>query len=250
MASPVDSAAQKRARWRGFFGQRLTGGDAEVDAATEAAMRALERGEGVDAIVAAGLEGARMFGTQRTSPRPWRADSPGTSGPPPPRSQARAEAQEPTAGTRTGYSARAASSAAPAGASRSGSGIGSATSGIVNGLQQRQEMFGGNYFTVWSFRLEHMDSAGHPMTPIPVEMRGRRFNGGINNGDLVDVGGRPQPGKLVRTRRVRNLTVGTDVRAIGRRHPILRVLVPLVFLVAFATLVFIVMHATNNGIQP
>ena len=250
MASPADSAAQKRARWRTFFEQQLTGGDAEVNAATETAMRALERGEGVDAIVAAGLEGARMFQTQRTSPPPSYADSPGTSTPPPPRPQARAEVQEPTAGTRTAYSARAASSAAPAGASRSGGGIGSATSGIVSGLQQRQEMFGRTYFTVWNFRLERTDSAGHPMTPIPVEMRGRRFNGAINNGDLVDVRGRPQPGKLVRTRRVRNLTVGTDVRAIGRRHPILRVLVLLVVLAAFATWIFIVMHATNNSILP
>ena len=51
MASPADYAAQKRARWRSFFEQGLTRSDAEVNAACEAAMRAFERGEDVDAIV-------------------------------------------------------------------------------------------------------------------------------------------------------------------------------------------------------
>jgi hypothetical protein len=68
MGSPGDTGAQNRARWRGYFAQQLTGGDPEIDAATEAAMRALERGAGVNEIVAAGIEGARAFRTYGALP--------------------------------------------------------------------------------------------------------------------------------------------------------------------------------------
>ena len=78
MGSPGDTAAEKRARWRSYFAQQLTGGDAEIDAATEAAMRALERGADVNEIVAAGIEGARVFRSYRVpdpelKPRPRRS---------------------------------------------------------------------------------------------------------------------------------------------------------------------------------
>src|SRR5205814_8658077 len=58
--------------------------------------------------------------------------------------------------------------------------VGSASSGIVSNLQQRQEMAGRTYFTVWSFRLERTDSTGRALTPIQVEMRGKRFRGAVS----------------------------------------------------------------------
>jgi hypothetical protein len=248
MVSPPDSAAQKRAKWRSYFEQRLTGTDAEVDAATEAAMRALERGADVNGIIAAGLEGAKIFRTHGRVPPPSgapRADTP----PPPPRDHAQ-DRRSAAGAAGAASSARSGSSRASAG-SRAGAAVGSATSGVVTGMQQRQEVFGRTYFTVWSFRLERTDSAGHPMTPIPVEMRGRRFKGSVNNGDLVDVRHRPPSGKLVQTRRVRNLTLGTDVRTKGRRHPILQALFVLVFLAGAALWIFYVTHsAGGNGFQP
>jgi hypothetical protein len=83
-------------------------------------------------------------------------------------------------------------------------------------------MYGRTYFAVWDFRLSRADAAGRPLAPIPVQMHGRRFSGGISNGDTVDVGEDYQEGQLVTARQVRNLTTGITVRAIGRRHPFWR----------------------------
>lgn len=93
---------------------------------------------------------------------------------------------------------------------------------MVNGFQQRQEMLGRTYFTVWNFRLERRDASGQPLPPIPVEMKGRFFKGAINNGDIVDIGQSYRQGELVTTQRVRNVTVGVDVVAVGRQHRVLR----------------------------
>jgi hypothetical protein len=193
MTSPPDSAAQKRSEWRDYFELRLTGGAGEVDAATEAAIRALEGGADINGIIAAGMEGARTWD-------PSTADAV----------------------------------------------AGSAASGIVTGMQQRMEAYGRLYYTVLSFRLERTDDAGHPMTPIAVEMRGRRFRGGITNGDVVDIGQFPQPGIVARPRVVRNLTVGTDVQAIGGPFPTVAAVIALVIFTVFLIFLINVIHVMNS----
>ena len=241
MGSPGDTAAEKRARWRSYFAQQLTGGDAEIDAATEAAMRALERGADVNEIVAAGIEGARVFRSYGALPAP---SAEAAAAPLRDSEERDRPAQRPG----TGYGAGGAQGAAPAGISAAPATTGSATSGIVGGLQQRQETFGRTYFTVWNFRLERRDAAGNPLTPIPVEMRGRRFTGGISNGDLVDIHLAPAQGKVAAVRQVRNLTVGAEVKAIGRRHPVLRALSIVLALGGFAILVFFVLHIGSGSV--
>ncbi|GIF96960.1 hypothetical protein [Catellatospora citrea] len=192
-----DGLADKRAKWQRYFEGRLTGSDAEIRAATDAAMDAIRRRADVNGVIEAGLAAARQFRATGSAPTPPAA---------PPRTQSTAAPRVPTS--------------APRAASRGP--VGTASSGIVNGFQQRQEMIGRTYFTVWNFRLERSDEAGRPLPAIPVEMKGRYFNGAISNGDLVDVGRSFTPGKLVRTNRVRNATVGVDVSAVGRQFRVLR----------------------------
>jgi hypothetical protein len=192
MTSPLDSA-RKRAEWRDYFELRLTGAAGEVDAATEAAMQALDSGADINGIIAAGMEGARM----------WH------------HSTADAVA-------------------------------GSATSGIATGVQQRIEAFGRLYYTALSFRLERTDDSGRPMMPIAVEMRGRRFHGGINNGDLIDIGQIPRPGAVARPRVVRNLTVGTDVQAAGGPFPAVTAVFALVIFIVFLILLINIVHVMNS----
>ncbi|WP_155368019.1 hypothetical protein [Catellatospora vulcania] len=223
--SDPDGLADKRAKWQRYFEGRLTGSDAEVRAATDAAMEAIGRRADVDGVIAAGLAAARQFRTTGAAPaaRP--------AAPPPPRQQTaphRQTAPRQAAAQQPAQQRPAAARTAP-----SGGGIGSDSSGVVNGLQQRQEMIGRTYFTVWNFRLERTDAAGRGLPPIPVEMKGRYFNGAVANGDLVDIGRGFRPGKLVRTNKVHNVTAGIDVTAVGRQFRVLRGVFIAIFLVIF-----------------
>jgi hypothetical protein len=228
-----DVAAEKRAKWRAYFEQRITGGDAEVNAATDAAMHALEGGGDANAIINAGLEGAKTFRRYGNNPPPSR--------------QAQSRPAQPTASPRAATAPLRTHTAPPQQAARTtpaapaSAAVGSASSGIVSNLQQRQEMAGRTYFTVWSFRLERTDSAGRVLTPIQVEMRGKRFRGAVNPGDLVDIGRRANNGGLVRTQRVHNHTIGADVVAKGKRHPVLAAFGTLLVIGLFAAWVLFIL---------
>ncbi len=91
-----------------------------------------------------------------------------------------------------------------------------AIKGRVSGMQQRGEAALRTSWAVWDFRLERIDANGKPLPRVPVEMRGRRFEGSIANGDLVEIdGARWTPGQVLHTRQVRNATTGVTVRARG-----------------------------------
>lgn len=90
--------------------------------------------------------------------------------------------------------------------------------GAVSSFQQRTEQIwttiGPRLITVWDFRLERSDPiTGKPLPRVAVQMRGRKFIGSIVNGDIVEVSDAGKPGKVVQTRRVRNLTSSADVMA-------------------------------------
>jgi hypothetical protein len=95
-----------------------------------------------------------------------------------------------------------------------------ALAGEVRGLQQRSERapFGpeGEMWTVVSFRLERFDEAGNRITPVPVELRGLRFTGTLNEGDWVEVEAQEHPGEAHRVEKVFDATTGTMVAALGR----------------------------------
>ncbi len=90
-----------------------------------------------------------------------------------------------------------------------------AIAGEVRGFQTRTENKGRNAgnLIVWTFRLQRYDDAGNELPPLPVEMRGKRFDGFINEGDRVEVHGRWKEGRDVRAKRVHNLTTAVVVRS-------------------------------------
>jgi hypothetical protein len=87
--------------------------------------------------------------------------------------------------------------------------------GEVRGFQTRTENKGrdaGNVI-VWTFRLQRYDNSGNELPPLPVEMRGKRFQGFINEGDRVEVHGRWKEGRAVRAKQVHNLTTDVVVKS-------------------------------------
>lgn len=67
---------------------------------------------------------------------------------------------------------------------------------------------------VLSFRMERYDPAGNRLTPVPVEMRARKFAGAPpSDGDLVDVEARWKKGRPLRPKRFHNLTTNCDFSA-------------------------------------
>src|SRR5574341_124340 len=66
--------------------------------------------------------------------------------------------------------------------------------------------------TVWSFRVDCYEG-GKLQAAIPVEMRGRRFDGWINEGDTVILSGRWRKGKIMHPKRVFNVSNNAVVKA-------------------------------------
>ncbi len=233
--SDAGDMVAKRAKWQSYFEQRLIGGAAEVNAATEGAMQAIARREDVDSVIAAGLAAAKYFRSHATMPP---APQQARKAAPPPRAQ---QPTEPRARAQATTAPSYSPSPAPA---RSTSTVSSSSGGVVSSLQQRQEMVGRTYFTVWNFRLENPD--GSRSTPISVEMRGRYFHGAIANGDQVDIGHRVRPGKLVKAQRVRNVTTGTDVKAVGKPHRVAKGFFITIFMIVFlAIFLFVAVNILN-----
>lgn len=91
----------------------------------------------------------------------------------------------------------------------------SVVEGQARGLQSRSELKGENYQQeIWNFRVERYDDAGNRVLLVPVEMRGRSFEGSISDGEWVRVHGRYKRGTF-RASVVDNLTTGATVRARG-----------------------------------
>jgi hypothetical protein len=116
--------------------------------------------------------------------------------------------------------ASVASGAAPAFTERKGS-----IAGVARGCQLRQET--GDRSTTWqvlTFRLDRFDAAGRPLTSVPVQMRGRRLKGYVNDGEWIEIQGTWKDGALLEPRRVRNLTTTSWVEVSGRSHTFVQLL--------------------------
>ncbi|MEV6971820.1 hypothetical protein AB0M47_42665, partial [Hamadaea sp. NPDC051192] len=132
---------------------------------------------------------------------------------------------------------------APPAAAATARPVGDGRSGVVTGLQQRQEMAGRTYFQVWNFRLERRDARGSALPPVPVEMRARSIRGQIANGDLVEI---PTSGRPMR---LKNLTTGATVKARGRPHPFVRGVGLTLFMILFVIVaIFIVANIVRIGL--
>jgi hypothetical protein len=230
--------AQRRERWRSYFERTLLGPDNELEAATEAAMRAVARGEGQQAIIAAGLAAAcaqRNGGgpSLRQPPRQTRTAAPPPAAPPP--------AAPPPGGAQQG---------APQHAARPKR-IWPPGSAVVGSIEKRTESMDGQFFQTWSFRLFRLEDGHRPVEPpIPVEMRGRSIVGQLAKGDVVVI----PSGQHGRTRIVKslhNLTTETTVEAKGRpfrRTRTLRRTVGLIWTVIGGILALAILAAIGFGI--
>lgn len=213
--------AQRRARWRSYFEQTLLGPDSEIEAATEAAMQAVARGEKQAGIIAAGrsaaadARAARNGGTATPRPRPAASSTPSTPRSSTPSAPSAARSSTPSASP---SAARAAtpSSAPPDATSPTSARVWPAGSGVVYGLQQRTESLDGQFFQVWSFRLLRLEGGRTPVQPpIPVELRGRAIIGQLAKGDVVEIPG-GSPGHVRIVKKLRNHTTQTVIEARGR----------------------------------
>ena len=204
------SIATQRQKWRNYFEQVISGSDGEVEAATDAAMEAIARRADQAGVIAAGRAAAaeyRAHGGRRKPPIP------------------------PPAVPRVKPSTAAPKAMLP---------VGDARSGVVTGLQQRQEMVGRTYFQVWNFRLERRE-VGLP--PFPVEMRARSIRGQINNGDLVEIPSSGRPTQL------KNLTTGATIGARGKPHPVWRGVGLTIFLIVFVIIAIFIVYNVLNVFQ-
>jgi hypothetical protein len=68
---------------------------------------------------------------------------------------------------------------------------------------------------VLTFQIDRFSDDGAALRPIPVEMRGLRFRGFINDGDWVEVRKSWEEGDLLEPSKVRNLSTGATVKTGG-----------------------------------
>lgn len=84
--------------------------------------------------------------------------------------------------------------------------------GEVRNLQERHETDNSQKtWTIWSFRVESFDRTGNRMQPVPVEMRGRTFQGMLNEGDQIEIRAKWREGQTLRVTEVYNTTTGSKV---------------------------------------
>ncbi|MBT2369866.1 hypothetical protein J7E88_32495 [Streptomyces sp. ISL-10] len=83
--------------------------------------------------------------------------------------------------------------------------------------------------------MEMYDDYGRSLVLVPVEIRGRGFDGALSSGDRVRVGGRVRSGTL-RAPEVQNLTTGAVVSA--KHTP--KIVVGIAVVLFLAWIVFII----------
>lgn len=209
---------QRRRRWRGYFEQTLLGRDYEIEAATEAAMDAIARGQGQAAIIAAGEAAAKRERLQRESPYPARPrQQPEPAPASPPRRPAQQRPQSGPAASEPGPAQPGRNpSQKPATPPSRPTRIWPPNSAVVSMIEKRSESMDGQFFQTWSFRLLRLEDGHRPVQPpIAVEIRGRSIIGQLAKGDVVEIPyGRQAQVRIVKT--LRNLSTDTLVEAKGR----------------------------------
>lgn len=86
--------------------------------------------------------------------------------------------------------------------------------GEVRDFHERRETEANNTWIIWTFRIARYDRSGNQLQPIPVEMKGMKFEGAISEGDWVEVPGIWKTGTIVNPRWLTNLTTGSRVSGI------------------------------------
>ena len=84
--------------------------------------------------------------------------------------------------------------------------------GEVREFRERHEPQGNINWIIWTFRVERYDKSGNQMQPVPVEMKGLKFEGTISEGDWVELPGQWKPGEIASPKKFINLTTGSEIR--------------------------------------
>ncbi len=128
--------------------------------------------------------------------------------------------------------------------------------GQVAAFRQRNELMGRRYGSIWDFRVDSWDAAGQPQPPVAVEIRALSIEGSIGDGDWVEISGHPSAGRVLKVRRLRNISMNALVVArggpsSGRPWRFVKGLMSLVFAAGFAALIiFIAVSIYQAGHQP
>lgn len=210
----------RRARWRSYWEQSLTGPDSEIEAATEASMSAVARGEGRDAIMAAGKAAAKKerMARQPAKARPRPPRQAHTDAPPKPWPPRQAPPQQRTAPS-AGTGKAAPEPPPPPAAAGQPPRIWPPNSAVIQTLEKRTESNDGQFFQVWSCRLFELKDGKPVPPPIAVEMRGRSIIGQLAKGDVVQI----PPGQKGQTRIVKTLTnLTTEAEVVAKGRPFRR----------------------------
>ena len=98
--------------------------------------------------------------------------------------------------------------------------------GKVNGFSAKSESYGNPSNPMWTFRnsrlkiwtfqiLQFDEKIGNSLQKIPVEIKGRRFDGFINDGDTIRVKGKWKEGEILKVDELFNVTnnIWVTVRA-------------------------------------
>ncbi len=170
-----------RERWRAWAQRSLGGTPPQIEAATDAAMRAIQAGAPQEEVVSQATAAWHRPGGARAAPSVPQAALPVPS-----------------------TTQRVSGSPSPG-----------LIAGHVAGFQQRQELRGRRYLMIWDFRVER---PGAP--PVAIEMRGYAFDGALANGDEVRVAATPGSRGIVHTSTVENLTSNSTIRVTRRPHPL------------------------------
>jgi len=83
--------------------------------------------------------------------------------------------------------------------------------GEVREFRERREPEGPNTWVIWSFRVERYDESGNQMQPVPVEIKGMKFEGTISDGDWVELPEPWKPGEVASPKKFDNLTTGAKI---------------------------------------
>jgi len=83
--------------------------------------------------------------------------------------------------------------------------------GEVREFRERRETEGNFTWTIWSFRVERYDASGNQMPPVPVEIKGMKFEGTISEGDWVELPDPWKPGEVASPKKFDNLTTGAKI---------------------------------------
>ena len=83
--------------------------------------------------------------------------------------------------------------------------------GEVRDFRERRETEGQYNWIIWNFRVERYDASGNQMQPVPVEIKGMKFEGAVSEGDWVELPGEWKPGEVASPKKFTNLTTGAMV---------------------------------------